>query len=158
MPILYWTTVGNRKGAISRANLDGTNPAPLVLNQGPASDVTFNIQGLAGKNPAGSIAMANLDGSSPDVIVGSSTGNVIEPVGITLNREHIFWANADGGFISRANLDGSNSTIIVHAQGTNFIGTVGNRKGSIARANLDGTNPIILVPNQCSVQSGRDRS
>lgn len=153
---IYWTTNPpsslNSQPSLMRTNLDGTNTITLIPNctaLGKANNETY----IYWANQATySIGRAKLDGSevNPNFITGC-----INPIGIAINENHIFWTNTDPSSpsIGKANLDGTNvnqsfitiserpvglainSTHIFWCSITN-IGV----DGYIGRANLDGTN------------------
>jgi hypothetical protein len=96
---------------IARANLDGSNPTPIVtgasLPVGVAVDGAHVYWANSGTN---TIARANLDGSAPnESFIGGARG----PYGVAVDGDHVYWVNHDTNTIARANLDGSNPTQIV---------------------------------------------
>jgi hypothetical protein len=106
----------------------------------PAATAGANV------NPTGgsTIGRANLDGSGA---AQSFIGRGIDPVGLALNGQHIYWTDSDHDTIGRANLDGSGiersfisgvaypSGLAVNGQ---HIYWTDSDDGLIGRANLDG--------------------
>jgi hypothetical protein len=103
---LYWAN--NADGTITQANLDASNPHPLVSGQGGVAGVAVDLFHLYWANNGGpvgvdgSIWAANPDGSNPKAIVTGQNA----PVQVTVDPSHLYWTNGDS--IWQANLDGTN--------------------------------------------------
>jgi Low-density lipoprotein receptor repeat class B len=112
------------------------------------------------------IGRVNNDGSTanPNFITGQ-----LEPCGLAVDSQHIYWANQAGGSIGRANLDGTgvNPNFITtnempcgvtldgtHIWWTNQATSFANT-GSVARANLDGSNPQVVFSTSAFVENPR---
>lgn len=103
---VYWAN-GN---AISRMNLDGTNPSPgLIASQsqplGTPCGLAVDGSHLYWADEFGdTIGRAGLDGSNREdhFIDGAD-----KPCGVAVDGGHVYWANEDGNSIGRANLDGT---------------------------------------------------
>jgi hypothetical protein len=150
---LYWADGAD---TIWAANLDGSNPQPIVSGQNSATGVAVDATHLYwGNNNDGSIWWANLDGSSPRVLV---SGGPDAPAGVAVDASRIYWANfvTDDSTIRAANLDGSDPHTLVSGQNFPFglavdashLYWANNGDGTIHQANLDGSNPQTLVSDQ----------
>jgi hypothetical protein len=103
---VYWAN-GN---AISRMNLDGTNPSPeLIASQsqllGTPCGLAVDGSHLYWADEFGDrIGRAGLDGSNreDDFVDGAD-----KPCGVAVDAGHVYWANEGGNSIGRANLDGT---------------------------------------------------
>jgi flagellin len=88
--------------------------------------------------------------------VVTNTDGLLNPVGLTIHNDQIYWTDVENPRIQRANLDGSNiSDLVTVADGLNVPNSItiyndqiywtDDGVGKIQRANLDGTNVTDLV-------------
>lgn len=159
---IYWNEPGNFR--IQRANLDGSDVAPIVVTSDIGSGVTLDIpagkmywtDGVLG---SGLIRRSNLDGSFAEDLV---TSGLFHPGGIALDAVHqkVYWTDLEGyldgnGEILRSNLDGSNVETILTGideaagiaidpvRGKLYWPELATKK--IQRANLDGSELEDIV-------------
>ncbi len=103
---VYWAN----GDAISRMNLDGTNPSPgLIASQsqplGTPCGLAVDSSHLYWADEFNNrIGRAGLDGKNreDDFIDGAD-----KPCGVAIDAGHVYWANEDGNSVGRANLDGT---------------------------------------------------
>ena len=107
---LYWSNIGDNE-AIWEANLDGSDPHPIVTGQDNPTGVAADGSHLYWAT-FGAIWEANLDGTSPHAIV---TG-LNYPSGVASDASHLYWASTDDGTVNQANPDGSSPHTIVTGQ------------------------------------------
>jgi hypothetical protein len=155
---LYW--VGD--GGVEEANLDGTDPHPVVSAQAVHSDASAVAAGSAHlyyadeyASPGGAtIGEANLDGTNLQTIVYGQSW----PVDLALNSSNLYWADGVSGTIDEANLDGTDPHPIVPGQSEPtgvavdsshlYWATISGGIGTIDEANLDGTDAHPIVSSQ----------
>ena len=157
---VYWSTdaTGNR-GAIGRAQLDGSAPQPNFIvgtsavlsgNDNYGIFVTSNFIYWANYS-SNTIGRANIDGSNPNpsfITVPVPGG----PCGVWVTNDYIYWSSWDGNKIGRSNLNGSgvNASFIATGAGSNpfyvtvagqYIYWTNSSQHSIGRALVaDGSN------------------
>ncbi len=97
------------------------------------------------------IGRAELDGGGVDPTFIDFEEDEIEPSGVAIDSEHVYWTSFDGGAIGRASLDGSeiDPSFITLPAGTEVVGITVDSEHiywansaieSIGRADIDGTN------------------
>lgn len=97
------------------------------------------------------IGRAELDGGGVDPTFIDFEEEEIEPSGVAIDSEYIYWTSFDGGAIGRARLDGSeiDPSFITLPAGTEVLGITVDSEHlywansaieSIGRADIDGTN------------------
>jgi virginiamycin B lyase len=100
---VYWSS---GRGAVGRANLDGTGASRAYITGARRSaGVAVDGQYVYWADPLGSIGRSNLDGSSPpdQTFITGLRG----PEGVAVNDRYIYWASLGTNSIGRANLDGT---------------------------------------------------
>jgi virginiamycin B lyase len=149
---IYWANDGSL--SIGRANLDGTGVnQTFVKNAGYVNNVAVGASGIWWAKD-GSVERANLNGSCPthNFISRSYAKGYMQPSGLTLAGQYVYWSETNGNQIGRANQDGSgiNYTFIaddgepagVTAYGQHLYWgnqNGGSGGGSLGRANLNGS-------------------
>ena len=149
---IYWTLFGG--GTVMEANLDGSNPQPIVTGQNSPYGVAVDSSHIYWTNEFGGTVMeANLDGTGVTTLV-SGQGS---PEGVAVGNGHIYWT-LFGGTVMEANLDGTGVTTLVSGQNYTDLVAVDSSHiywsdhidGTIMGANLDGTGVTTLVSGQAS--------
>lgn len=150
---MYWAS-----SAVWIANLNGSNPTPLIGLGGGGGGVALDVQG--GKMywtdsqvaVNGRILRANLDGTSSETLV---TGLVHPGAGIALDLQHgmVYWSDLATDKIQRANLNGPRvvedfltgideaNGLAIDVSGGQLYWTA-TLLGKIQRKNLDNTGVI----------------
>lgn len=146
---LYWTDW--EFVDIFRANLDGTEPEPVVLNIGVSSVLHVDSAGDKLYWVGGGVTLfrANLDGTA---IVPVRSALMSEITGLSVDPENalLYWSERDDG-IRRANLDGSSPVTVVSGAALAMYLDLNEGKlywsepHAIMRANADGTDiePVV---------------
>ena len=119
---IYWTEWywDSRTGTIQRADLDGSNPEPLVTGLSTPLDLALDVAGgriywTEQGEESGAISRADLDGANIEVLVTGlkNPGDLA----LDLGGDRIYWTENDwdsqNGSIRRAALDGSNPEILL---------------------------------------------
>ena len=148
---IYWTEeMGNSRGKIKRANLDGSNVQILATLYGVPHSIAIDTtrSKLYWTNSRGRIQQSNLNGKQ----IRNLVQNLKVPDNITIDvaGAKLYWTEASGS-IRRANLNGKGIENIASGLGTlSGIAVSGNRlywteitgknSGKIGRANLNGSN------------------
>ncbi|XP_076062572.1 low-density lipoprotein receptor-related protein 6 [Oratosquilla oratoria] len=110
--LMYWSEWRADSPDIARANLDGSNPERIITNVKRTNGLTIDFEDrrlywtdLDNKK----IESSDLDGRNrKEILVGLQ-----QPYGLTLYKDHIYWADWKLGFIERAEkLTGDNRTKI----------------------------------------------
>jgi len=179
--LLFWAD--GDQDSIYRSALDGSNPQVLVdvatIPQASGGSTNYAQLGVAvdrnyiywADNVQESIYRSALDGSNPQVLVDradipqASGGNFTYfQVGMAMDSNYIYWADAHQKSIYRSALDGSNPQVLVDvidipqasggnpsylqagvAMDSNYIYWADFFQDSIYRSALDGNNPQVLV-------------
>ena len=93
---------------------------------------------------SGKVQYAGLDGSSPTTLVGE----LLNPTGLYVTDDYLYWTDRDDQRIRQANTDGTNVQIVLNASPgvprdlnvtNSYIYYVNTGVDSVSRANSDGT-------------------
>jgi hypothetical protein len=158
---IYWT---NASSGVGRADLDGSNADSAFIPVSAAGNpvgLAVDDQHIYWSDPNASpptIGRANLDGSNanptfiPLSYVEPISGRPAQPIGLALDDQYIYWADANYPSIGRVRLDGSDLQpnfiylplglpygVAVDANHIYWVDEVW-LDGSIGRADLDGSN------------------
>ncbi|KKL92817.1 hypothetical protein LCGC14_1880890 [marine sediment metagenome] len=152
---LYWGSYAS--GMISRVDLDGQNPVPLV-DQGDNAYIR-NIEFFQGKmywasEGRGKIFRADPDGGNVEEVIGTYTGSDAGIMDFEIHDGRFWWTSYNSYDISRCALDGSQYERVSLADsrrafwiefhdGEMYIGDIGPAR--IRRYSLDGQTYEELV-------------
>jgi sugar lactone lactonase YvrE len=173
---VYWSAgnAGNTEnGGIFRANLDGTNIEPLLVD---ASVAGIDLDVVSGhvfftqfscESGGSCVKRIDLDGSSLETLIPSAVGD-IDAIEVDVAGGKLYYNDEDNGMFYKANLDGTNVERFINfefestghglaldaANGkiywstrgwSSFGGTTPSAPtGSLGRSNLDGSDVEIF--------------
>ncbi|XP_028129361.1 low-density lipoprotein receptor-related protein 6 [Diabrotica virgifera virgifera] len=105
---LYWSEWGTTN-FIKKAAMDGKNQSKLISTVNPANSLTLDYEKKRlywTEKDTPAILSSDLNGNDQRVVVKD---NILEPVGLTLYKEFIYWSDNKTGEVFRASKsDGSN--------------------------------------------------